>query len=305
MNEQELQFFMRVSELNSISKVARESNVTPSSVSAHIVSLEEELETRLFTRNGKRLQLNRNGEIAYEHMTNIRNDMVDASREIADLNHDLSYGLSISSLTIPRLIPLIIKAFRREYPEIKLSIAQYQKRREIASMNCDVMLYSSNEYSRSKSSMTIYEEPIFLLASRQHPLAVKKIVTVQDIVGAQFIRASELADFGQLTTKIMKELNISPEIAIVSDYPEFVMELISANMGISFQPGLTYQFYYRNQNIVPISIEGIHPVRYINIAWSSTRYYSQAMDTFIRFVCTYLKEQSLAGIPGRYMGEDE
>lgn len=305
MTNQEFLYFERVCELNNLSKVAQEYNVTPSSVSSHISDLEKELGAKLFDRNGKHIQLNSNGKIVYNRFSRINDLMTDAEREIRDNNGEPDYSITISSITIPRVIPLILRDFRKDHPSIKLTIAQYQKSHDIASMNCDVMLYSTSAAQSTENSFTFYEEPILLLASKQHPLAKKRSgVEIGEIVAERFIRASEGADFGTLTGRIMKQLGISPEIAIVSDYPEFVMELISANMGLSFQPGLTYQFYYRNQNITPLYIKDFSPVRYINIAWDKNRYYSKATDTFVKYVCNYLKKLSEEGIPGRYLGGD-
>ena len=58
MELQDLMYFIRVSELKSISKTAAEYQVVPSAISNHIGSLEQELGYRLFDRNMNAMLIN-------------------------------------------------------------------------------------------------------------------------------------------------------------------------------------------------------------------------------------------------------
>ncbi len=286
-----LEYFVRASEQNGISKVAADSNVAASTISSHIAGLEKELGVALFDHKGKGIQLNEFGEIVYAHAIRLLDLYGEARKRIMDRNDNLNYEVSVSTMTIPKTMPLIIKGFKEQHPEIKLNIAQYQKKKDFADMHCDVMLYSTNEKAATESSKTLYAEPIYLIVSRDNPLAAMGTVDAQLLNDEPFICASEIADFGQMTTRIMRELDIQPRIAIVSDYPSFVMELVASNMGISFQPSLTFR-NYNNPNIVPVQIRDYHPVRYINIAWNNAKYRAKAVDTFINYVTDYMNALS-------------
>jgi len=300
----ELEYFIRVSELNSIHKVATENNITSSAISIHISNLERELGMLLFNRKGKSVQLNTNGEIVYQHAIRLVDLMNDAQNEIFDENDKLNYEISVFTLTIPKVMPHIIKSFKQKYPEIKLKVAQYQKKKDIADMRCDVMLYSSNDMAATEYSKTIYEEPIVLIVSKDHPFAKEKCIAAERLKEEQFIYPSEISDFGQLTFKIMERLGINPQIAVVSDYPSFVMELVASNIGISFQPGLTYK-YYNNPDIVPVEVENIKPVRYITIGWNNMRYYSKAVNIFIDYTIEYMKTLEHSQLFERCIGEEK
>lgn len=69
MNLKQLEAFVQVAEGGSFSKAARELYLTQPTISAHISSLEKELNVRLFVRNTKEVSLSDNGkEIGRAHV---------------------------------------------------------------------------------------------------------------------------------------------------------------------------------------------------------------------------------------------
>ena len=67
MNLKQLEAFVQVAEGGSFSKAARELYLTQPTISAHISSLEKELNVRLFVRNTKEVSLSDNGKDLYKY----------------------------------------------------------------------------------------------------------------------------------------------------------------------------------------------------------------------------------------------
>ena len=80
MNLKQLEAFVRVSERRSFSKAAKELFLTQPTVSAHISSLEKELDARLFVRNTKEVDLSEEGKKLYDYAR----QMVDLEYKIED-----------------------------------------------------------------------------------------------------------------------------------------------------------------------------------------------------------------------------
>ena len=66
MNFDKLSYFVRVVEKGGITKAAISLNMTQPPLSKAIKDLEEELESNLFIRKGKRLELTETGKYLYE-----------------------------------------------------------------------------------------------------------------------------------------------------------------------------------------------------------------------------------------------
>ena len=67
MNLRQLEAFVQVSESGSFSKAAKELFLTQPTISAHISSLEKELNVRLFIRNTKEVSLSDDGKDLYRY----------------------------------------------------------------------------------------------------------------------------------------------------------------------------------------------------------------------------------------------
>lgn len=289
MDLAQLQYFIRVAELDSISKAASELNVATSTVSNQIAALEQELGTPLFNRSRNNLSLNSNGKILYQYANRISNYVADAKKEVSDRNHHLDYELRIATMTIPRVIPHIIEGFRKQYPDIHPHVVQYQNYSNITELNCDVMIYPTETPVLSTNARVLYEEPIMLALSKNHPLASQKEIAASELAHEAFIRRSNLSNLRHLTDNYMKILGISPPTALVSDYPPFINQLIAQNMGIAFMPYLTW-YYSPNEDIVMANILGTHFTRYINIAWRNDSYVSQACRNFFQYTTDFFNQ---------------
>ena len=67
MNLKQLEAFVQVAEGGSFSRAAKELYLTQPTISAHIASLEKELNVRLFIRNTKEVSLSEDGKELYKY----------------------------------------------------------------------------------------------------------------------------------------------------------------------------------------------------------------------------------------------
>lgn len=288
MNSLQMKYFLRVAELSSISKAAHEYHIASSAISNHIKALEQELGTEFFDRNGNQMTLNSNGKILYEYGQKILCALDDAEKEIADANGRLNYNLKISTLTIPRTIPIIVKRFKEHYPELKLQISQYQKYNEKLDYDSDVVIYSTEIPLRKENSCILYEEPILLAVSKEHPLAGEKEIEIKRLANEKFIRRSEFTDFRRnIEDRYFEAFGIHPSTAIVTDYPPLINKLVALNFGIAFMAQLTCM--YAQEELVPLRIKGVDLRRYINISWKNHGYRSVATKLFVDFTVDFFK----------------
>lgn len=125
MNLKQLEAFVYVAEKKSFSKAARELFLTQPTISAHISSLEKELNVRLFVRNTKEVNLSTEGEKLYK----CAKKMVELEREIEETffrEEGEKACITISASTIPAqyLLPKILAKFSDKYPEEQFKIKE-------------------------------------------------------------------------------------------------------------------------------------------------------------------------------------
>ena len=126
MNLKQLEAFVQVAEGGSFSKAARELYRTQPTISAHISSLEKELNVRLFVRNTKEVSLSDNGKDLYKYAK----QMVDLQGKIEEhfgMKKDSGkHCITIAASTIPAqyLLPKVLMCFNEKYPEEQFKIKE-------------------------------------------------------------------------------------------------------------------------------------------------------------------------------------
>ena len=126
MNLKQLEAFVQVAEGGSSSKAARELYLTQPTISAHISSLEKELNVRLFVRNTKEVSLSDNGKDLYKYAK----QMVDLQGKIEEhfgMKKDSGkHCITIAASTIPAqyLLPKVLMCFNEKYPEEQFKIKE-------------------------------------------------------------------------------------------------------------------------------------------------------------------------------------
>ncbi|MBN1964440.1 MAG: LysR family transcriptional regulator, partial [Anaerolineae bacterium] len=119
----ELQVFLVAAETENFSEAARLLQISQPAVSAHIQSLEQRLNTRLFDRVGRNIKLNEVGE-AFVPM--VRNLLKEARRveEFAAARQGAVIGkltIGCSSACGKYLLPRIMGRFLEQHPDVQIT----------------------------------------------------------------------------------------------------------------------------------------------------------------------------------------
>lgn len=126
MNLKQLEAFVQVAEGGSFSKAAKELYLTQPTISAHIASLEKELNVRLFVRNTKEVSLSEDGSLLYDYAR----QMVALEKKIENTfrteQEREQQCINIAASTIPSqyLLPEILAKFSERYPKEQFNITE-------------------------------------------------------------------------------------------------------------------------------------------------------------------------------------
>ena len=125
MNHTELKTFVAVAEAQSVSTAALSLHLSQPAVTRRIQNLEQSLDTVLFNRVGKRLDLTQAGILLLDKAYRILELWTDAERSLNNLSQNVSGTLHLATshhIGLHRLAPVLTK-FRRTYPAVQLNIA--------------------------------------------------------------------------------------------------------------------------------------------------------------------------------------
>lgn len=124
MDTEKLKTFLVVAEQKSFSKAARLLYVSQPTISSQIKALEDELNTKLFERTTKKVNLTKSGEILFKYAREIIQLNDEARKEIMEMDHQVHGELQVGcSFTIGEyILPESLKRFKDEYPLIHMKV---------------------------------------------------------------------------------------------------------------------------------------------------------------------------------------
>ena len=124
MNLRQLQYFVEVSELESVTKAAERLHVAQPALSRHMRTLERDLGVRLFARDGRGITLTNAGVVFRERVRAVLRELDRAQMEVKALSRspggriDLGMPFSISQALTRNLVQRVL----HELPDVSLRV---------------------------------------------------------------------------------------------------------------------------------------------------------------------------------------
>lgn len=119
-----LEAFCKVYELKSFSQAGKELFLSQPTISAHVLSLEKELEVQLLDRMGRVVLPTAAGEVLYQYARQAFASIDAAKAEITQLQDEITGHFCIGGSTIPAhyLIPPIVSGFMKRHPGVSMEL---------------------------------------------------------------------------------------------------------------------------------------------------------------------------------------
>jgi DNA-binding transcriptional LysR family regulator len=284
----QLKYFQTVARLQHMTKAAEELRIAQPSLSKTIARLEEDLGVPLFDRQGRQIRLNAYGESYLRRVERVFLELQEGQREILDMAGDVEQSVTLA-VSIPRVLPDLLGSFLKQHPHVRFrqfleSTSSMKRQLEEGALDfCISSIPIEGDDIEWKPLMT---EEIFLLFPPSHHLASREQIDLREVRDEYFVSMNAGYGFRNLTDAFCKQAGFVPHIAFEGDEPGVIADLVRQGLGIAFVPELSWK---------AISQAWPHRVRIqepdcqrtIGMAWSKSRYLSQAAHRFQQFTVDY------------------
>ncbi|MFX0138772.1 MAG: selenium metabolism-associated LysR family transcriptional regulator [Candidatus Hodarchaeota archaeon] len=238
-----LKTFTKIAEIGSFSKTAAKLGITQSAISQQMESLESYFSAKLFNRTIKGVDLTEEGKILLNKSKIILDNIELAKNEIFKSLKEIKGILRISASTIPgqHLLPKYITKFKELNPNVNFKIEVNDSEISLSKLLEDqadlAAVGSLIGYDINKFDMiTLAEEELCFVVSKNHPLAKKDIISAENIKNQTFILREPTSGTRKESEKILKELGISEDdlkISFELTTTESILTAVSEGTGIS------------------------------------------------------------------------
>jgi DNA-binding transcriptional LysR family regulator len=240
----QLRYFVSAARHLHFTRAAEENFVSQPSLSQQIANLERELGTALFIRHGRSVQLTDAGEALLRHAERILEEEEAARRAVQEVLGLRRGRLVLWTLPTPgqHLLPPLLAAYRRAYPQIEISLRETVPARAVAEAvaegRADIGIVHLPYQVEGLAERILFREEMALVVPNTHPLAARDSVPLAAVASEDFIWAPEGATPAHPLYAACLAAGFAPHIVCISGSAQGMQALVAAGLGIALLPRL-------------------------------------------------------------------
>lgn len=260
MEIREIKTFLYVAHNESFSKAADMLSYSQAAVTIQMKHLEKELGTVLFDRVGKQIKLTQSGKEFLPKAQHIMHEIEEAKSMVHNalaVKGELRIG-TIESIGAV-LMPELITKYHEKYPEVQVSIQLDSPQTLLENLNRNLldMVYIVDRRIYDKNWTKVMEVPekVVVVASRNHPLAIKKKVALAEVLESELILTEKGESYRDVIERYLAAhgIEITPFLGIGST--EFIVRYLKGRQGISFLPEFTVKEELDKGELVELQVK--------------------------------------------------
>ncbi|MDL2254048.1 LysR family transcriptional regulator [Ruminococcaceae bacterium OttesenSCG-928-I18] len=294
MDFKQLEAFAYVVDFGSFSKAAEKLHLTQPTVSAHISSLESELETQLIVRTSKSAYPSDVGKLLYEYasdMLSLRENAIEMCRQ---KRGEVNGVVNIAASTIPYqyVLPTALADFREIHPDVTFKLLRYDSAGVVSAV-----LSGKAELGMTgtvlEASKLVYhdirDDELVLITPPLPPYSQKEssVFPLEEIPKSPFIVREPGSGTRKETEEYLQKSGIDPaslQVVAQMDNPDAVKSAVSQGLGISITSKLSAVDFEKLGLLKAFSLGEEKLIRKLYITHHKNRPLSRIAKAFLRFV---------------------
>lgn len=282
-----LRAFTEVVQRGGFSQAARSLASTQSTISKAVKQLEDEVGTILLDRVGHRSVMTPAGEVVYRRGIKLladRDDLIVELDEIRGLKRGV-LRLGVPSVGNIKLFAPVVCMYRERYPQIELRLIEHgsnQLEKHLRAGDIDIAGILKPQ-SHDLEWELIRREPMVALLAPGHPLSHCRSLKLTDLSSLPFILFDPGFRLHDMILDASRKAGFEPTVAVTSSQIDFMVELVSTNVGVAFLPSnIVDEAYLQRLAAVPLDEPELAWI--MGHAWRHNAYLSDATVAWMDLV---------------------
>lgn len=294
MNLKQLEAFVEVAESGSFSKAARKLFLTQPTVSAHVLSLEKELDARLFVRNTKEVGLTKEGQKLYLYARQMVELEQRIEEEFGQGREEEKQCITIAASTVPAqyLLPGLLARFNMKYPGEQLRILELDSAQvveQVAQRRADLGFTGTVLEKKHCKYLPFYrDEMVIITPNTERYRTLKKCPSdISWLRRENVIMREEGSGTRKEAEKQLRGLGILPEelnvIASIGNQ-ETIKKSVLQGLGVSILSSLAVKEEAESGRLLTFQIPSERSGRDINLVYNRNYQLSRSAKRFVKTV---------------------
>jgi DNA-binding transcriptional LysR family regulator len=297
----QLEAFVMVAANRSFSRAAEHLFLSQPTVSAHIKTLEMQLNTPLFDRGKGELFLTPAGESLYRYARDLLDMRTAALAEIHSLGDMEEEALTIAASSVPcqYLLPRAVAAFENAHPTVSVSLSQENSRQvceDVFRYHYPFGVVGEKTNLPRLSFKTLLDDELVVAIPRKaeyQALFEKNSLSVEDLVGYKvLLREPGSGTRAHFEHELQKEGHNPNELHIsVFDNQETIKQAVRQGLGLTIISRLVVDDYEEFGLLFTRPMNGLNLKRDFFLVYHERRVLSPASRGLLEHLMTFFSQE--------------
>ncbi|WP_051344310.1 LysR family transcriptional regulator [Alicyclobacillus herbarius] len=237
-----LRTLVTVVESSTLVQAAESLHLTQPTVTRQLQQLEQQLGVRLFDRLGRRLVLNRAGEVVYHYAKSQQSLYDKMQAELGALADPYVGTVYLGAGLTPSiyLLPPLLAEYRRRHPQVRFQVTSGSSKEIAAALErreIDFGVVTTvDEGMTDLWTIPLLRDELLLVAAPGHPLAERGAASAAEWMQEPLVLMRKGSGLRRILDNLATEHGLTLQVAMETDSLESINRLVQLGVGLSCLP---------------------------------------------------------------------
>ncbi|MDH5675082.1 MAG: LysR family transcriptional regulator [Myxococcales bacterium] len=208
-------------------------------VSQAVSALEDELEQRLFTRQGRKVELSHAGELLLPHVEQALDALAKGRARVEGLKQLLGgkVRLCVSDTLAIHALPEVLRDYHRRYPEVELRLDN----RSSGSVLTQVYRRRAELGLSTRADERLHCEPLspiedVVICPPDHAFVGQRAVGIKALAAEPLLLLDDSSELRRLLEAMLRKAEVKARVTMELASVEVIAPMVAAGLGVSLVP---------------------------------------------------------------------
>lgn len=288
VNLNQLYYFSKLAEVQHYTNAAEELAISQPSLSHAINSLEKELGTKLFVKQGRGVVLTKYGQIFKEYVDDALHTLDTGVKKVRTMTGqtegivELAYIYTLGSGFVPRLVGDFIRTHEELKVHFHFTVGNTSEIIQgLKEDRFDLAFCSMAERESDIQFTPVGRENLVVVVPHGHPLSYKNSVDLEQVAAYPQIFYTKNSGLRPVVDRMFEQARVNPQIAYEIEEDGSMAGLVAQNFGIAVMPEIPILSLL---DVDVLTLRNQNQRRYIYMAQAKERYRPPLVQKFAEYV---------------------
>ncbi|MCW8857132.1 MAG: LysR substrate-binding domain-containing protein [Kangiella sp.] len=300
MKLQQLKYLIAIADNNlSITNAAQKIFTSQPGISKQLRLLEDELQTKIFERNGKQLVgITQVGNEILGRARKVMQEINNIKRLSSELSQDDSgcFSIGTTQTQAQYVLPRTFAAFHKEYPNLKIDLQQgttEQVIEQLRKQEIDFVIASGTaELGPDIVQIPCYQWDRSILFPQDHELGDLRKITLEDVVKYPLVTYNLSDKNSSSLMRACKKEKLEPNIVFTARDADIIKTYVRKGFGVGIIANMAYD-PQADKDLISYPTSDMLPQCTTWLAFHKNLFLKQYMKDFIAMFAPHISQQEL------------